>query len=346
MSTFPVIDSVLDAGAVASRVLARYDLTPPVTCEYLQRGLNDTYVVHAASDTYYFRIYRHGWRTRSEIEAEVSMLEHLRRRGQPVSHAVAKVRGGFVNLLRAPEGTRYGVLFTAARGTRPVVSNAFSRDYGALVARLHACLDELPRDGRRCHLDAAHLLFRPLRQIRPFLAARKRDYSYLEGLGRDLASAMESLPTDPPYYGWCHGDLQGNFHQDGDGRTVLFDFDCGGYGWRAYDIAVFEHWWAVIGFLQGGGRSGGARRAQRWKAFREGYARVRDLTAEEEAAVPLFVAARHVWLMGLQCRTARTHGSGFPMDLDDAYFDRHIAFVTSWMKSTRGRGSTRGAGVP
>jgi Ser/Thr protein kinase RdoA (MazF antagonist) len=132
MNTFPVIDSVLDARAIAGSVLDRYELTPPVMCEYLQRGVNDTYVVHTNPNTYYFRIYRSGWRTRSEIEAEVSMLDLLRKRGQPVSYPVAKSRGGFLNKLDAPEGTRYGVLFTEAAGTRPEITNAWSRDYGVL----------------------------------------------------------------------------------------------------------------------------------------------------------------------------------------------------------------------
>jgi hypothetical protein len=45
MNYFPTIDSVLDAEAIAKRVLTRYDLILPVTCEYLQRGANDTYLV-------------------------------------------------------------------------------------------------------------------------------------------------------------------------------------------------------------------------------------------------------------------------------------------------------------
>jgi Ser/Thr protein kinase RdoA (MazF antagonist) len=337
MNTFPAIDSVLDAKAIAGSVLVRYELTAPIMCEYLQRGVNDTYVVHTKPNTYYFRIYRRGWRTRSEIEAEVSMLEHLRKHSQPVSSPVAKSGGGFLNKLDAPEGTRYGVLFTEAAGTRPELTNAWSKDYGVLVAQLHTCLDALPLDRRRFHLDVAHLLVEPVRQIRPFLATRPKDYSYVQGLSDDLAAEITSLPTTPPYYGWCHGDLQGNFHQDADGRTVLYDFDCGGYGWRAYDLAVYQWWWALTGFLQGSSRSGGARRAQRWRSFREGYTQVRELTIEEQEAMPLFVAARHIWLMGLHCRTARTHGRGFPMDLDEAYFDRHIAFIKTWMKSWRRR---------
>ena len=37
-----------------------------------------------------------------------------------------------------------------------------------------------------------------------------------------------------------HGDLQGYHANVGpDGMLTFFDFDCGGYGYRAYDLAVF-----------------------------------------------------------------------------------------------------------
>jgi len=101
---FPVVNSTLSAQALADRVLSKYALDLPVRCQFIQKGVSDTYEVESGSYRLYLRVYRSGWRTRPEIEAEMAMLDFLDKRKQPVSRPVRRRDGTFLIRLMAPEG--------------------------------------------------------------------------------------------------------------------------------------------------------------------------------------------------------------------------------------------------
>jgi hypothetical protein len=65
---FPAVSSALASDALCRRVLSRYPLDEPPTCEFTYVGLNDTYQVRAGSSTYYLRVSMHGWREASDID--------------------------------------------------------------------------------------------------------------------------------------------------------------------------------------------------------------------------------------------------------------------------------------
>ena len=67
-----------------------------------------------------------------------------------------------------------------------------------------------------------------------------------------------------------------------DGRVTLFDFDHGGFGWRAYDLAV------CMG-------SGGPEHREPRIA---GYESVRPLTDQERELLPAFRKLNAVWDLG------------------------------------------------
>lgn len=321
---FPVDASIVSARALLVRVLPKYRLRGPLSCRFLHRGLNDTYTVQAGASTYYLRVYRYGWRRKSEIDAEVDMLNHLARQRQPVSHPVQRKDGAYLTRIAAPEGPRYAVLFTEAAGQTPRFDVADCRQYGEIVAGIHAAMDRRREDTRRFHLDLAHLIDEPLGHIEPFLAHRKDDLEYLRRVCSLLKSGIEGLLQKKlPEYGCCHGDHHGaNVHRDGQGRMVVFDFDCYGYGWRAYDLAVFLwNWSPHFGF----DRTGKAKMARRWNAFLDGYSRIRSLTESELTATQLFVPIRRIWWLGMHTtRSAESFGVGF---IQNNWFDRNISLI-------------------
>jgi len=57
-----------------------------------------------------------------------------------------------------------------------------------------------------------------------------------------------------------------------------------------------------------------------------GYRSARTLSPADEAAVPLFVAARELWILGLHARTAPDRGHGWNV-LDEGYLDRRLGFL-------------------
>ena len=100
-------------------------------------------------------------------------------------------------------------------------------------------------------------------------------------------------------FGFCHGDLHGfNAAFDGE-RVTMFDFDCCGAGWRAYDIAVYR--WLLEN----------RKMESNWKPFLDAYQARRPLAQMDVSAVPWFVAARYIWLLGLHTSNASYLGRVF-----------------------------------
>ena len=323
---FPLSNSILSGQALAQRVLSKFHLADPVSCYFLNPGLNDTYVVAAGPSIFILRVYRHGWRTKAEIQAELDMLVYLHRRRMPVSWPLKRKDGSLLTRIAAPEGVRYAALFTYAPGT-PIDLNANNcSSYGELLGRFHTCLDKRADDPRRFHLDLAYLVDEPLRYLEPHLEHRRKDFDYLASVGRALKSELEGLlPTTKPEYGCCHGDhYGGNVHMDERDRMTVYDFDCYGYGWRAYDLAVFL---AKNAQLDGTSSSGRAKSTRRWDSFLGGYSSVRAPSKRELEAIQTFVPVRLIWRLGMQAQIedwGRDWAIGNTVDED-------IKFMRYWL---------------
>ncbi|PKO05011.1 MAG: hypothetical protein CVU41_13955 [Chloroflexi bacterium HGW-Chloroflexi-3] len=104
-----------------------------------------------------------------------------------------------------------------------------------------------------------------------------------------LRQRLLELPADDLELGFTHGDLQG-YHANvsPDGKLTFYDFDCGGYGFRAYDLAVFL-WCCRLEDAV----------ATRWDAFINAYREKRSIKELDIQAVPLFECARYLWHMGV-----------------------------------------------
>ncbi len=98
---------------------------------------------------------------------------------------------------------------------------------------------------------------------------------------------------------------------------MFFDFDDGGFGYLAYDLAVYL--WAQVSF--------GRRRHAMWHAFLAGYRAVRAIARADEYAAHLFVAVRHIWLMGEYAGRTAEWGSEV---LSSAWLAREVAFPLGW----------------
>jgi Ser/Thr protein kinase RdoA (MazF antagonist)/SAM-dependent methyltransferase len=331
---FPAQRSIVSAAALAARLLPCYDLPPPVRCEFLQQGDNDTYLVHAgtpglpdgadrpaAPARSVLRVYRLGKHPRAAVEAEVALLDMLHTSGAAVAPAIRRRDGAAVATLEAPEGPRYAVLFAFAPGDLAGfgMTPAQARRYGQEVARLHAAADAASGPFARPPLDLEALLDRPLARLAALLAHRPRDAAALRALADRLRGRLAALPRTRPQWGLCHGDLHKRnvVFAAGDAPTIL-DFDCAGEGWRAYDLAVLL--WSTA--LQGLGTA-------LWERYLEGYQELRPLGPAERDAVPAFVAARDLWTMGVEAGRVEAGAVGRGQ-LPDSYWDRRLAALHAW----------------
>jgi len=312
---FPAIASILSPEALVSDVLPGFAVGDVAGCRLYSTGFNHTYRVNTTDGrTYYLRAYRTNWRTLADIRYELDLLNHLKHKGFPAAQPVPYRDGQFFCTVPAPEGTRYLALFTEAPGREVSYDHGpeqVAQSYGQAVARMHNALDDFSSPHPRFHLDLAYFVDRPLQFIEPFLTHRPDDWAYVQHFAAALGEQLLRLPAGQLEQGACHGDLQG-YHANvaSDGTLTFFDFDCGGYGCRAYDLAVFL-WCCRLEDAV----------AARWASFLAAYRETRSISELDLQAVPLFVCARYLWHTGVHTQNSPDWGIGF---LNDDYFDTHL----------------------
>jgi Ser/Thr protein kinase RdoA (MazF antagonist) len=313
-----VTNSMLSVDALKRIVTSSYDLGNILEVRFLHFGLNDTYLVRTQTlEKFILRVYRHGWRSGSDVAYELDVLIHLRQKGVSVSVPIPQKDGQLMRELLAPEGVRFMVLFSFAPGQTINYGEFQSSAYGRAVAQTHNAMQDFSSPHQRFELDLEHLLETPLRIIRSFLEHRPDDLEYLNLLAEKIRGHLEQLPLDRLERGFCHGDFHGgNAFIDTDSKITLFDFDCCGVGWRAYELAVF-HWdWRFCG-----------QTLDPWLAFLRGYNELRNVPELDLRAIPLFIGIRQIWLMGLDFGAAQHKGFGL---CDDQHLNQNIKFLKDW----------------
>jgi Ser/Thr protein kinase RdoA (MazF antagonist) len=314
-STFPVIASILSPQALVDGILPKFGVGAVMECKFYSGGFNHTYRIKTVDgNTYYLRAYRNQWRTLADIQYELDVLNHLKRKGFPAGKPVPYLDGQHFCAVSAPEGTRYLALFSEAPGAEisyNAESEKTAQRYGQAVAEMHNALDDFSSPYPRFRLDIEYFTDRPLRNIEPFLAHRPVDWEFVQQFAENLRQRILSLPAETLELGFCHGDLQG-YHANSapDGTLTFYDFDCGGYGYRAYDLAVFL--WCCR--LEDAVKT-------RWEPFLKGYREKRLIHELDVQAVPLFVCARYLWHMGVHTQNSTDWGVDF---LNDTYFNDHL----------------------
>lgn len=284
-------------------------------CKFYSGGFNHTYRIKMEDGKrYYLRAYRIQWRTLEDIQYELDVLNHLKDKGFAAAQPLRYEDGRYFCAVPAAEGERYLALFTEAPGVEISYENepeATAQRYGQAVAQMHNALDDFYSPHRRFQLDLDYFVEQPLRNIEPFLAHRPGDWQYLRTFANKLRQRILSFPASALEQGFCHGDLQG-YHANVslDGTLTFYDFDCGGHGYRAYDLAVFLWCCRLQEAVE-----------KRWEAYLNGYQMVRPISELDLAAVLVFVCARYLWHMGVHAQNSPDWGIDF---LNDEYFNSHL----------------------
>jgi Ser/Thr protein kinase RdoA (MazF antagonist) len=286
--------STATAESVGNFLASRYALPSPVECSLLRRGFNDSFeVLDANGQRYVLRLSCRRTRGEADVASETEFLTYLDSVGVPVAAPVPAPDGALFTCGLLPEGRRPVVLFRHIGGRSPKPgASTDARAQGVTLARIHAAAEN-HAGAKVAHyrLDLDHLLHRQVAAvmgIKP-LATKTREYL------RELASRLSASVAAADNLSWtlCHGDCHGGnarIAEDGPraGQAIFFDFDDGGPGYLAYDLAVYL--WANA-FLQ-------RERVAMWHAFIDGYRSIRSITATDFDALHLFVPIRHIWLMG------------------------------------------------
>ena len=305
-------------------VAERFDLDGRLDCTLLSRGFNDSYAITTeAGARCVLRLSGHRARGPADVAAETAFLAYLDAAGVPVAAALPARNGALFTVALLPDRPRPAVLFRHAGGRAPGLdAPEDARAQGITLARLHDAADRYPDRMRgRYRLDLDHLLHREVATVLALgldAPQARRDLLALQSRLADAVARLDHALTRTRCHGDCHG-LNARIASAGphEAQAVFFDFEDGGYGYLAYDLAV--HLWAQISF--------GRRRHAIWHAFLAGYRSVRPVAPADEAALHLFAAIRHIWLMGEWAGRTGEWGSEV---FSAAWLEREVAFLLAW----------------
>ncbi|MGI0487209.1 homoserine kinase [Pantanalinema rosaneae CENA516] len=310
---FPVVYSVLASSALITEVLNQYAIGTVTSCQFWHRGLSDVYLVETADRQYVLRVSHAHWRSRSEIDFELELLDFLHQRYIPVAYPLRTQTGQLAIAINALEGQRYAALFVYAPGNIAVgdLNPTQSFSLGETVAKLHQTAAGFTTQAHRQPLTLDYLLHDSFHAIAPFLQQRSADLTYLTDVVEQLHSQLHPFPMEPPLWGICWGDPHsGNVHFTPEQQMTLFDFDQCGYGWRIFEIAKF---------LQVALHSGLGAKVR--EAFISGYQTVAPLLEDELASLQAFTQVAHIWAWAICLNNTQRYDYS---RLDGSYFQSRI----------------------
>jgi Ser/Thr protein kinase RdoA (MazF antagonist) len=305
MNQVRVARSFIAADALSEIIAAEYDLNGPVTCKLFSKMLrtqdNDHYLVATGQGKQYVaRIYQLGTRLKrqeSDYLYELDWLHFLKQQGLPISYPIRRADGGFLGTVHAPEGLRYFALFSLATGRPLPLTEDRLFTLGREMAKIHLASNEYDKKFARRELDLEFLVDRPVERIKKYWDEDEERFEDLELLLISAAEAKEEileLIYNDEYTDDAWGPIGGDFHVssvffDENENPTFFNFDWCGYGWRAYDLAVFLHNTDLIH----------QDSPDFSEAFFAGYYAERPLSGNEHRAIAPFLTIRRIWLTGL-----------------------------------------------
>ncbi|WP_058300486.1 phosphotransferase enzyme family protein [Gorillibacterium timonense] len=326
---FPLEASVLSSHALGTYMTGQYFPGATLTCRLFYRSLHDTYKVVTDHKEYFFKVYRQGIRSREEIQTEIDLLHHLKSSGIETVIPVAKWDGTYISDFHTGNGMRYGVLYTSVgkyEFTHLEETVEVNERLGKYIASIHRAWDDFEFGINRWRLDAHSFIDRSMNAIREFSTVHEFDVHFLEEVAKGVKKKLESLSTERPQYGVCHGDIySGNIRVDDNHQPILIDFDFCGIGWRAYDISMY-----AFPFGMGSDVTKLKEREQRKNQFLNGYNKVRAMSGNEVDSIALFIPFRRIFNIGT------LYISYFPTTWGDyavlRNVDDDIALLKKWLE--------------
>jgi Ser/Thr protein kinase RdoA (MazF antagonist) len=314
MQIFPVSSSILNGEALGVFLRKKYNLSSACICQLIKAGINHTYFVKDQSLKWIFRVYSLNWRSRLEIAEEIRLLTALRNAQIPVSHPIPDAEGEYIQTILAPEGERFGVLFSYAEGEKLHNFSAETHhEIGAIMARQHQVTQNFKLE--RVTYNAEVLLVNSVAQFEPFLTADCAEFDFVKSTQKYLLDYLANIQVQELRTGAVHLDIWfDNLNISAKGEITIFDFDFCGNGWLCLDLAYYV--------LQ-------VHSVERDKpeclpkvqSFIQGYESVMPLSAEEKRVLPMLGVCLYFFYLGIQSQRFENWSNSF---FNEAYLKRFI----------------------
>ena len=317
---FPVTESTLSAFHVGQFLQKTYNLGSLTECRLFRTGINHLYTVTDGGNKYVFRIYTLGWRSKHEIAEEVRLLNHLEDNHIPISFPIADQDKNFIQEFDAPEGKRFGVLFSFAKGekkSRFTAENSFQ--VGLAMGRMHKVTAGF--ELQRVTYTTEVLLVNSLKRAKLFYKSGSEEMNFVIRTTDSLLAKYKNIGLGELRTGAIHLDIWfDNMHFNGD-KVTIFDFDFCGNGWLCYDIAYFMVQLYNTNPIE-------SEYHDKLNRFLDGYGSIVKISGEEFRIIPLLAVSIWFFYLGVQCEKFDTWSNLF---LNEDHLKRFIAAIKKWI---------------
>ena len=313
MSSIKVNYSQFSPKSLLEEVRHHYDLPADSSCVFFKSGLNDIYQITSQGSSSFLRVSLANVYNTMQIEEEMRFLLHLRAEGLSVVEPIQCTDKSYVVELDAPEGMRQAVLFRGITHAPAGDPDTGTKNLGSLLAQVHMSSLSFREHSVRPIIDEKMLVEEPTRLLTPFLKHRTADLDFLCKTAMPLWTAADDmLSRHSGVVGFCHGDVQPNNYFFRGEAPVLFDFDCMGRGYFAYDMGVLL---ANLTFADPEIDQKGP-----WFSLLKGYREIRPLNEDEEKAIYLFAALHMLRILGYHAK-CREQNQGAVYFMTDYHLD-------------------------
>jgi len=316
MTVFPVTTSTLSAKELGEFIQEKYALNGNFSCKLFRTGMNHTYFLSDHEAKYIVRVYSHKWRSKSEIKEELKLLNLLKGSDLSVSFPIEDKKGEFIQEINAPEGIRYIVLFSFAKGEKiRFMDNETCSSIGTLMAKIHSLTNNRTID--RISYNKESLIQLPYRQLQYFFSEKLPEMEFIKQIGE----SFQNSDFDHIHNGVVHMDIwYDNMAVKNEKKITIFDFDFCGNGWQILDVAYFCK---QLFFIE----SDKKQYELKVQSFLNGYQKIRKFSNKELQLIPKAGVSVFVFYLGVQAK--RFDWSN--IFLTENYLKMFIGKIKSWM---------------
>lgn len=317
MNQLEVSSSILSANSLSAFIKIKYGLAEKPICRLLKAGINHTYLVSTHDAKYVFRIYSFNWRTKGEILEEIRLLISLKVHNVSISYPIPDYTHQYIQEIIAPEGNRYGVMFSYAAGEKlQTYSVEHHYKVGVLMGEIHTITEGFTL--KRADYTPAFLLVESLQKISHFLQKDTHEFKFLADMQPYLLAKIKGAKGTDIHHGAVHMDIWfDNLNITKEGEITIFDFDFCGNGLLSSDIAYYL---LQLIHLE----RDETERQLKTEQFLAGYESIRTISKRERDLLPVLGLCSYYFYLGVQCDRYENWSNVF---LNEAYLKRYINVI-------------------
>lgn len=321
MTTFPVLASTLSETELGHFINEKYQLNENFNCKLFRTGVNHTYFISDNETKFVVRVYCYKWRTKIEIEQELELLILLKNNSLSVSYPIADKNGNFIQEINAPEGIRYVVLFSYAKGDKiRFMSNETCHSIGSLMAKIHNLTEN--RKINRVNYDSEILLNQSYNHLKSFFSEDLDEMKFLNEIGNKINKKIKESNLLENQQGIVHLDIwYDNLSVNNENEITIFDFDNCGNGLLILDIGYFCK---QLFFIE----TNKQEYEIKVQYFLDGYKKNRFLSENEIKLIPEVGASIFVFYLGVQAQ--RFDWSN--IFLSENYLKMFVGRIRNWLE--------------